>query len=147
MARITQTQKRKTKSRIEVLAGEGMTAPEIADALGVSVHTVYRYRDRYKIEVKEGQRGGDRRSSGEKPEVLQDIMFMASKGVEAHNISTKLKIPIPIVISIAEKNNITLRGNGAVEGEIKDNKPSKRSHSYGRDGEERNNREARSTAC
>lgn len=93
-----------------MLAGEDMPATEIAEALGISTVTVYRYRDKYNIPIKEGSRGRkpEPRESGQS--LNERVEFLAKAGATVSDVAMKLEMPPAIVRAIARKCNIPIQG-------------------------------------
>ncbi len=111
LGRVTKTEEDQNRRRILMMANEGMAAPEIAEALGLSPVTVYRYRDKYDIPIREASRG-------RKPEENRDsdnnfsekVLFLASAGATVSDVSMKLGVPSAVVKAVARKNNIKIQG-------------------------------------
>jgi transposase-like protein len=93
-----------------MLAREDMAASEIAEALGISAVTVYRYRDKYNIPIKEGSRGRkpEPRESGES--INEKVEFLAKAGATVSDVAMKLEMPPSIVRAIARKYEISIQG-------------------------------------
>ena len=112
MGRIKGFDENQVKRRIELLSGEGeCTAPEIAKELGISLPTVYKYRDKYEIEIKVGKRGrAPSEERNEKTDLLTEIAAFAGYGLSLYRISQKVKLPSSLVEVIARKHNIKIDG-------------------------------------
>lgn len=110
MGRVSKAEEDKNRRRIAMLAGEDMAASEIAEALGISAVTVYRYRDKYNIPIKEGSRGRkpEPRESGES--LNEKMEFLAKAGATVNDVALKLEMPPSIVRAIAKKFNIPMQG-------------------------------------
>lgn len=110
MGRVSKAEEDQNRRRIAMLAGEDMAASEIAEALGISAVTVYRYRDKYSIPIKEGSRGRkpEPRESGQS--INEKVEFLAKAGATVSDVALKLEMPIAIVRAIAKKLSIPIQG-------------------------------------
>ncbi|GEM_PF-2369711 len=110
MGRISKNQEEQIKRRITMLAEEKMVASEIAEALGISTVTVYRYRDRYNIPMKEASRG--RKPNGDRSGQRFDdkVRFLASAGATVSDVAAKLQVPVAVVKAVARKYGIPIEG-------------------------------------
>ncbi len=98
------------KRRIMMLAEENMVASEIAEALGVSAVTIYRYRDRYNIPIREASRG--RKPNGDKSGQSFDekVRFLACAGATVSDVAAKLQVPAAVIKAVAKKYRINIEG-------------------------------------
>lgn len=110
MGRVSKVEEEQNRRRIAMLAREDMAAPEIAEALGISPVTVYRYRDKYDIPIKEASRGRkpDEKNRGES--FSEKIEFFAKAGATVSDVSMKLGVPPSVVVAVARKNGIAIQG-------------------------------------
>jgi len=110
LGRVSKDEEDKNRRRIAMLAGEDMAATEIAEALGISAVTVYRYRDKYNIPIKEGSRGRkpEPRESGQS--INERVEFLAKAGATVSDVALKLQMPPAIVRAIAKKFDIPIQG-------------------------------------
>jgi hypothetical protein len=110
LGRVSRAEEDRNRRRISMLANEDMPASEIAEALGISAVTVYRYRDKYNIPIKEGSRGRkpEPRETGQS--INEKVEFLARAGATVSDVAMKLEMPPAIVRAIAKKYDISIQG-------------------------------------
>jgi hypothetical protein len=94
VSRVKDFDKERIINRIRLCAEEGeMTAPEISEQLGISIGTVYRYRDEYDIHIPEGKKG--RKHNEEEPVVRFEtkVAVLANMGQDSQTIARKVEVP------------------------------------------------------